>query len=87
MAEGFFIPGIAMLFMSRKCPQAGLLSVALGGGYAVFAFLNGLGLLHVDWPVMALFGSLWAPAQPVGFWIGLFLDNKVSAKKVISNPP
>ncbi len=32
MAEGFFIPGIAMLFMSRKAPRAGLLSVALGVG-------------------------------------------------------
>lgn len=76
MAEGFFIPGIAMLFMSRKKPTAGLLSVALGGGYAVFAFLNGLGLLQVDWPVWPYSVPYGLLLSLVGFCVGLYLDRR-----------
>jgi len=78
MTEGFFIPGVAMLFISRKIPTAGLLSVSLGGGYAVFAFLNGIGLLQVDWPT-------WPHSVPyglllslLGFGVGLYLDRQKS---------
>lgn len=81
MAEGFFIPGMAMLFLSRKMPTAGLLSVVLGGGYAVFAFLNGMDLLHVAWPVWPYSVPYGLLLSLLGFGLGLFIDNKVSAKK------
>jgi len=35
MAEGFFIPGVAMFFLHKKRPAAGFLSLFLGGGYAL----------------------------------------------------
>ncbi|NOR15369.1 MAG: hypothetical protein GQ544_06670 [Candidatus Aminicenantes bacterium] len=76
MAEGFFVPGVAMLFMSRKAPRAGLFSVVLGGGYAVFAFLNGMGLLHLDWPAWPYSVPYGLLLSLLGFVVGLYLDRK-----------
>jgi len=74
MTEGFFVPGMAMLFMSRKMPTAGLMSVLLGGGYAVFAFLNGIGLLNVAWPVWPYSVPYGLLLSLLGFLVGLSLD-------------
>ena len=34
MAEGLLVPGLAALFLKKRAPLAGLLALALGGGYA-----------------------------------------------------
>jgi SSS family solute:Na+ symporter len=35
MAEGMFVPGVAMIFLRKKYPTAGMLSLVLGSGYAI----------------------------------------------------
>ncbi|MBN2205843.1 MAG: hypothetical protein JW742_00425 [Candidatus Aminicenantes bacterium] len=53
MAEGLFLPGAAMFVLKRKLPTAGLLSLSLGGGFALAGFLSragGLPLALPEWP-------------------------------------
>ncbi len=50
MAEGFFVPGIAMLFLRKKLPLAGFLALLLGGGYSITGFLCELNILPLSWP-------------------------------------
>ncbi len=74
LAEGFFIPGMAMLFMKRRVPAAGLLSVALGGGFAVLAFLGTAGLAPLNlpqWPFSVPYGLV---LSLTGFLAGLAWD-------------
>jgi SSS family solute:Na+ symporter len=74
LAEGFFIPGTAMLFLRRRAPNAGLLSVALGGGYAVIVFLAALGLLPLslpEWPFSVPYGL---GLSLLGFLVGFAWD-------------
>lgn len=49
MTEGLFIPGMAMLFMKKKRPTAGLLSLVLGGGYSFLGFLSEINVLSLYW--------------------------------------
>lgn len=74
MAEGLLIPGLAALFLKRKVPLAGLLSLLGGGGYAVVCFLEeaGLGLVPVpSWPWSLPLG---VGLGAVGFLAGLLLE-------------
>ena len=64
LAEGFFIPGAAMLFMRKPHPTAGMLSVILGGGYAVLAFVGGAGLVSLPLPE-------WPYSVPLGLGLSL----------------
>lgn len=64
MTEGFFIPGIAMIFLKKKWPTAGFLSLFLGGAYSIIGFLCEIKLLHLNWPA-------WPYRVPYG--IGLCL--------------
>ncbi|MBN1272478.1 MAG: sodium:solute symporter family protein [Candidatus Aminicenantes bacterium] len=59
MAEGLFIPGVAMLFLKRKCPLAGWLSLVFGGGFSLAGFLSEMGLFSVPWPP-------WPESLPYG---------------------
>jgi len=74
MAEGLLIPGLAALFLKRKAPWAGLLSLACGGGYAILCFLDeaGLGLVPVPfWPWSLPLGVGLGGA---GFLAGLLVE-------------
>jgi SSS family solute:Na+ symporter len=74
MAEGLFIPGLAMLFMKKRAPLAGLLSLVLGGGFAFACFLNGSGLLALGlppWPFSVPYGLV---LSLTGFLLGLGLS-------------
>lgn len=64
MTEGLFIPGLAMLFMKRKLPLAGLLSLALGGGFSLAGFAAASGLLSLRLPP-------WPHSVPWGLGLGL----------------
>ncbi len=64
LAEGFFVPGVAMLFMRRRAPTAGLLSLLLGGGFAVLAFLSAVGWIALSLPA-------WPHSVPYGLGLGL----------------
>ena len=73
MAEGFFIPGMYALFFKNHKPLAGTLSLILGGGFSILAFVNayGLGLPIPAWPHSLPIGLSLAL---IGFLIGLFWD-------------
>jgi SSS family solute:Na+ symporter len=64
MAEGLFIPGIAMIFLKKRFPMAGLLSLLLGGGYSLLRFLCELKLLPLSWPS-------WPYSVPYGLGLSL----------------
>jgi SSS family solute:Na+ symporter len=75
MAEGLFIPGIAMLWLRRKRPLAGGLSLVLGGGFALAGFLSTLGVLPFAlpaWPYSIPYGVGLSFA---GFITGFALDS------------
>jgi len=71
MAEGLFIPGMAMLFFKRKLPAAGLWSLLLGGGFSILSFLNDAGALRIalpPWPYSVPYGIALGA---IGFLAGL----------------
>jgi SSS family solute:Na+ symporter len=65
MAEGLFLPGVAMIFMKRPAPLAGLLSLVLGGGFSVLSFLSSLGVLPFALPA-------WPHSVPYGLALSAF---------------
>lgn len=64
MAEGLFVPGLAMIFSKRRAPAAGLLSLGLGGGYALLSFLGAIDVLPLGLPV-------WPYSVPYGLALSL----------------
>ena len=74
MAEGLFIPGMAMLFLKKKRPLAGGFSLMLGGGFALASFLAEMKLFPLllpAWPFSLPYGlSLGA----IGFAVGFLID-------------
>ncbi|MFB0565522.1 MAG: sodium:solute symporter [Candidatus Aminicenantaceae bacterium] len=71
MAEGLFIPGIAMIFLKKRLPMAGLLSLLLGGGFSILSFLSELNLFFLSlpsWPSSLPYGLALSLA---GFIVGL----------------
>jgi len=74
MAEGLFIPGIAMLFLRRKMPRAGLFSLVMGGGYSFLGFLAGISFLPWSWPSWPYSVPLGLGCGAAGFIIGAVID-------------
>ncbi|HUT07588.1 MAG TPA: hypothetical protein VMY15_01965 [Candidatus Latescibacteria bacterium] len=74
MAEGLLIPGLAALFLKKKLPWAGLLSLAFGGGYAVACFLEEAGLKLVSIPAWPWSLPLGVGLSAVGFLAGLLVE-------------
>ena len=71
MAQGLFVPGMAMLFLKKKIPEAGFLSLLLGGGFSILAFLSDAGLSPLRlpaWPFSLPYGLVLGAA---GFAAGL----------------
>ncbi|MBN2198428.1 MAG: sodium:solute symporter family protein [Candidatus Aminicenantes bacterium] len=64
MTEGLFLPGLAMLFMKRKLPLAGLFSLALGGGFSLAGFAAASGIFSLRLPP-------WPHSVPWGLGLGL----------------
>jgi len=77
MAEGLFIPGIAMIFLKKKLPTAGFLSLLLGGGFSLIGFLCEVNLLPFrlpPWPYSLPYGLT---LSLMGFIIGIIIDKHV----------
>jgi SSS family solute:Na+ symporter len=76
MTEGLFIPGMAMLFMKKKRPTAGILSLVLGGGYSFLGFLSEINVLSPggwpEWPYSVPYGL---GICLVGFTAGWIFDS------------
>jgi SSS family solute:Na+ symporter len=64
MAEGLFIPGMAMLFIKKRMPWAGLLSLVLGGGFSLASFISASKLVSLGLPA-------WPYSVPWGLGLSL----------------
>lgn len=81
LAEGLFVPVIAALFLKKKRPLAGLLSLVLGGGFSILIFLDSMGMsMHLpEWPHSLPYGMLLSLA---GFLVGEII-HKCQTKHII----
>ena len=76
MAEGLFVPGISMIFLKKKLPLAGGLSLGLGGLFALASFLGEVGIspFHLpSWPMSLPYGL---GLSLVGFVLGALLEQR-----------
>jgi SSS family solute:Na+ symporter len=74
MAEGLFVPGMAMFLFKKRRPLAGGLSLALGGGFALLSFLSALEILPLSlpaWPYSVPYG---VGLSVVGFVAGWLIN-------------
>lgn len=76
MAEGLFVPGIAMIYLKKKYPMAGFLSLGLGGGYSVVGFLCSIEFIHLKWPEWPFSVPYGLLLSLMGFILGMVIDNR-----------
>jgi len=75
MAEGLFVPGMALFVLKKRTPMAGALSLILGGGFALLSFLS---TLHIGplvlpaWPFSVPYG---VALSVLGFAVGYLIDH------------
>jgi SSS family solute:Na+ symporter len=75
MAEGLFVPGMAMLCLRRKSPLAGGLSLIMGGGFALTGFFSALGLAPLGLPAWPFSVPYGVGLSLTGFIVGYLLDS------------
>jgi SSS family solute:Na+ symporter len=74
MAEGLFVPGIAMIYLRKKIPWAGFLSLLFGGSYAVIGFFCQVGLLRLNWPEWPYSVPYGLALSAAGFVLGWLIS-------------
>jgi SSS family solute:Na+ symporter len=74
MAEGLFIPGVCMIFLKKKWPSAGLLSLVLGGGFALIGFFSEIGIVSIGWPEWPYSVPYGLALSTIGFLFGMLID-------------
>ncbi len=74
MAEGLFIPGIAMIFLRKRLPKAGLLSLLLGGGFSLLGFLCEVNILSLTWPSWPYSVPYGLGLSLIGFGVGAIME-------------
>ncbi len=74
MAEGLFVPGLAMLFLRRCRPLAGGLGLVLGGGFALARFFGETNVLPLRLPPWPFSVPLGLGLSLAGFAAGFLLD-------------
>lgn len=74
MAEGLFVPGVAMIFLKKRYPAAGFLSLLLGGSFSLAGFLCEVRLLPLIWPTWPLSLPYGLGLSVTGFCIGFVID-------------
>lgn len=74
MAEGLFIPGIAMIFLKKRYPAAGFLSLLLGGGFSLVGFLCEVKILALVWPAWPFSLPYGLGLSAAGFCVGFAID-------------
>ena len=74
MAEGLFVPGMAMLFVRKRLPLAGLLSLLLGGGFSIVSFLNDAGAVRLGLPAWPYSVPLGVALGAAGFLLGALIE-------------
>ena len=86
MAEGLLVPGLGALFLKRRAPLAGLLSLTLGGGYALLSFVSDSGLRVLALPPWPRSLPLGVALGAAGFLLGLALESLRSSRKPAARP-
>jgi SSS family solute:Na+ symporter len=76
MAEGLFVPGVAMIFLKGKKPLAGGLSLILGGSFALASFLSAVNVLPLPLPAWPFSVPYGLALSLLGFALGLLLDQR-----------
>ena len=74
MAEGLFVPGVAMIFFRGRKPLAGGLSLILGGSFALASFLSAVNVLPLRLPAWPFSVPYGLALSLLGFAVGLLLD-------------
>ena len=77
MATGFFVPGVSMIFLKKKWPAAGFLSLVLGAGFAFVGFFCEVGLLHMRWPAWPYSVPVGITLSLAGFLLGMLIDKNI----------
>ena len=85
MAVGFFVPGVSMIFLKEKWPSAGLLSLVLGGGFAVTGFFCEIGILALRWPEWPFSVPYGLGLSLVGFLLGVLIDKMITIRGQVPN--
>ena len=80
MAVGFFIPGVAMIFLKKKWPCAGFLSLVMGLGFALVGFFCEIGLFAFRWPEWPFSVPYGFALSLIGFIFGMLFDKSFRAK-------
>lgn len=75
MAEGLFVPGMAALIWGKRLPKAGLLSLGLGGGFALIIFVNSL-IRFLPLPTWPYSVPIGLSLSITGFAVGAMLDTR-----------
>jgi SSS family solute:Na+ symporter len=79
MAVGFFVPGVSMIFLKKRRPCAGFLSLILGGGYALVGFFCEIGILFWSWPEWPFSVPYGLCVSLTGFLLGMLIDKTKGA--------
>ena len=82
MAEGLFVPGMAIFVLKKRTPAAGALGLLLGGGFALLSFLSALRIVPFvlpAWPSSVPYG---VALSALGFALGYLIDSLRPALKV-----
>jgi SSS family solute:Na+ symporter len=74
MAVGFFVPGVAMVYLKKKWPFAGFLSLVLGLGFALVGFFCEIGLFAFHWPEWPFSVPYGVGLSLTGFFVGMIID-------------
>jgi len=74
MAEGYFVPGLAMIFLKKRLPLAGLLSLCLGGGFSLLSFLASARVFPLNLPVWPFSLPYGLALSLFGFFLGLSME-------------
>jgi SSS family solute:Na+ symporter len=74
MAVGFFIPGVSMIFLKKKRPSAGFLSLVMGGGFALVGFFCEIGIFTLQWPAWPFSVPYGLALSLGGFLVGMLFD-------------
>jgi SSS family solute:Na+ symporter len=81
MAVGFFIPAVLMIFLKKRWPTAGFMSLILGSGFALAGFLSEIGLLPLRWPSWPFSVPYGLALSLIGFLFGMLLDKWKKVEK------